>query len=348
MTPKEFNTEIKNGIHGFFLLCGEEVYLRAHSMSLLRSSLLGGDAAVFGHERIFFDESSLEKVAAALEAMPLMSETRLVEISGVNFVKMKDSAFDEFCSLVKEHSDDESLVCTVTVSPGEIDFGTQKKPDKKFAALSKILTPVVFGREQPAALSRWLYKHFLAEGISIAPQLCDSIVKSLGCDMSALSNAAVKICAYVKSGGRGEVTKDDIAENITDSIEIAAFDFDNAVVFDNLSRSLEIFGEQISQGRKESEFLGSILRIYSNLALVKNLSDAGLCQKEIASKLKIHEYTVSLYIKFTNRNDTAAIENCLFECYNCFIASRRFGGERYRKAAVENLLCRLHMIRSAK
>lgn len=321
MTPNEFRAELKK-LSGGYLFCGEENYLKRHYLDALRKASVDV-SDVFNHISINSESYTPERLFSAIEALPMMAEKKLIEISSLPFSQMKEDELDEFCSVMQRLSDYEYNIVVVYTETDELDIGTDKAPSKEFAMLCKHLTPVVFAKETPARLASWTAKHFASELIIAPPDEVRLLLDRCGCDMFALSNEIDKLSCYLKSQGRERLTKEDIILICGERKEIAAFDFANAILDGDPKRAFSILDEMKNQKEKPELILAGISRVVGDLVIIRTMLDRGLTYLQISEKLKgikgngsFSDKKVALYAKNASRTTPERLNRLAERCYD--------------------------------
>jgi DNA polymerase III delta subunit len=101
----------------------------------------------------------------------------------------------------------------------------------------------------------------------------------------------------------------------SESKEIAAFDFTDAILNGRPDDAFSILGELKLRKEKPEILLSSMARVICDLLTVKVLTDSGLTASTIASRLSWHEYKVGLYVKSASRCSTAILHRLAERCY---------------------------------
>lgn len=317
MTPNEFRSELKKLSLGY-LFYGEEGYLKRHYLDSVRKATVEeGDA--FNHILINSENYSPSRLFASIEALPMMAEKKLIEVSSIMFSDMNESELDEFCSVIERLPDYEYNALVVYTEPDELDVGTKKQPTASFSRLCQSLKPVAFERETPARLSSWIAKHFASELIIAPPDEVKLLLDRCGCDMFALSGEIDKLACYIKSQGRERLTREDVLYVGTERKEIAAFDFVNAISDAKTDRAYYILGDMIKQKEKPEIILASISRTIGDMSIIKALSNSGMTIPDIAKKLKFNEYRATLYAKSASRISSERLKDLTRRCYEADI-----------------------------
>lgn len=300
MTYSEFRSVLKKGAYGSFFFYGPEAYLKRHTLAAIRNKIASGENA-FNHFRFNQDSYSAEKAWDAVQC-PVFSESgKLVEIEGLSFDAMSDGEIDDLCALMKNAEKYETTLVLYT-EPDEFDPGTEKQPTKLFKKFAASAVPVLFARETQAKLIKWIQQHFSAENVFASADSAESLIARCGTDMFALSSEISKLSAYVNSRGPDgdglrRLTQDDIAVVCAQNDEFDAFAMTDAIISGDSKKAFAVLSDMKSRREKPEIILGGICSTACDMYLIKTLSDLGLSKNEIASKLKIHEYRVGLYLK---------------------------------------------------
>ena len=150
----------------------------------------------------------------------------------------------------------------------------------------------------------------------------EALLAQSGTSMDALAGEIAKLCAYAKQNGREEVTAEDV-ENVASRVgESDAFGLTNAILEGNAARAYACL--QDMKGRKVEPTLAiaSVARTYADLLTVRSFAEAGLSQKEIATRLKMHEYKVGLYWRAAKKRTPGQLEEALAFCSRADNASK--------------------------
>lgn len=313
MTAAEFRKEL-NHLRGGYLFCGDEDYLKRRYLDSVREALVS-EGDVFNHICLTVDTYSVDRLMAAVEALPVMAETKLIEVSGVSLNGMNEGELEELTSVLATLPSYEYNVLIFYCQADEVDPGTVKQPSKLIKQLAEVIKPVVFWRETPARLAAWTAKHFAAEQIVAPPDAVSLLLNRAGCDMFTLSSEIEKLCWYLKAQGRETLTEADVLSVSSESKEIAAFDFTNAILDGNPGAAFSILNELKLRKERPEILLGSIARVVCDLLTVKVLTDSGLPASAIASRLSWHEYKTSLYVKSASRCGAQRLHHLAERCY---------------------------------
>ncbi|MGM9648101.1 MAG: DNA polymerase III subunit delta [Eubacteriales bacterium] len=308
MTVTELSKKLKSDPRGVYLFYGEEEYLKRRYLEQIRSAVIGDDPeASFNHIKISGDLPSL---SAELDGLALLGGDRLIELWDTDFSKIGGEQLESLCEVLSAAEDTVILY----THPDEFPAGTPKKPSPQLAALQKCTVAVHFERQKPAALQGWLARHATAQGCFLSPELCRKMIDYCSADMFVLAGETEKVCAYVMAQGRNVIEEKDILTAASPSAIYGAFDFANALLDRDKAKAFILLSDMIRRKEKPQEILGTVSRMMSDLLQIRVLRDCGMTPGEIASKLKMHEYVLSLRLQSAMKRTVEQLEQTAARC----------------------------------
>lgn len=314
MIYSEFLSELKSGPHGAYLFYGPEAYLKVNARKSLRENVTPGDTALFN--RFVFESETPDADAMwnAVNAVPVMSDKKLIEIIGLQIDNLKEDELSELCSLLKA-SDTDDCVTMLYTEPDEFDVGTEKKPSQAFKMLSSVSKPVNFQKETPARLVKWIKKHFDSDHITVGAELPALLIERCGPDMFSLTGEISKLTAFALRNGKNEITADDLETVCPRNADFDSFALTDAILNSDADKAFSVLSIMKSNKERPEMILSSISGVACDLLIVRLLSDSGLSKSEISAKLKIHEYRVGLLLKTASRSTPEILRNFTNRCY---------------------------------
>ena len=338
ITEADFRRQIKKCAPGGYLFFGDEDYLKAFSLNSLRDAVCP-DPSLAPFNDIRPDPQGLtpEALLGALSTLPVMSETKLVEVSGMSFREVKGRLLDDFCDVLAMLPELDYNILVISVPAGGIEEGyLPKRPSAVLKKLGELLTPVRFEKSSPAMLSRWVGRHFAANGVSADPMLCRRLIDYCGTDMYRLSSETDKLSWYTLAAGRKEAVMSDIERVNTADTGYDSFAFANAVMENRSADALRILAEMKRRRTEPAAIMAEIISTFCMMHSVRLLTDGGLSKSEIAKRLKIHEFRVGL----CQRNG-AGIERLRHALDLCADADAAIKLSPQGYIAIERLICAL-------
>lgn len=325
-----FRAELKKGVSGGYLFCGDEGYLLRHSLRALVRAVFGTADDPFNHVRI--DYADDQNVADAVAAMPAFADKRIVEVWGCDFTHARADFLEPMYEAMPLVAENPQTVLVVCVTPYELDV-SGGRGTRIYNELSKYLCPVVFAKETPASLAKWAGAHFAHENVAADRALIQLVIDRVGRDMYALAGEIDKLCAYVRAQGRDAVTEADVLAVVTLNPEIGAFDFSNAVTAGDLEKAMFIFSQMRSRKQDPTFILSTVTSCYVKMERVSALADDGCTVEEIMKKLKMKQYPVKINLAAARRLGKDKLEKALRLCGETDYKVKYTGGDNYVKVS---------------
>ena len=318
ITPADFRDTLKKGLRGGWLFYGEEAYLKQHALTEVRKTLGGdSDELSLSHRKLSCAEFDIEAMTDAVATVSLLDtgDKRLTEFHELPLNSLKENEWKQLLSLLEELPNYPDTVLILYTTPEELDVGSNPKmPSKAFTRLSEYLTPVHFAHETDARLLKWVGKHFSAQGIVCPSLLGEILLAHIGHDMFTLAHEIDKLCAYLSSASRTELTEEDVYNVCAHNLEADAFAFSNALLERNCDRAYALLNDMRLHKEKPVFVLSTVARVAVDLLAVKQLSAAGMPIGEIAKKLKMHEYKAGLYQRFARDRSDRKLRSLVDAC----------------------------------
>ena len=103
---RRFKADLKAGTLGsFYIICGEEAFLRSHYVELATKKLTDGPAGEFNFHRFSADDCTPQALADAIDAMPMMAERTLVRVDDVDLFKQPEGAREQYAAILSDIPD---------------------------------------------------------------------------------------------------------------------------------------------------------------------------------------------------------------------------------------------------
>ena len=293
-----FRKELKNGLCGGFLFFGEEDYMKSFAMRAAREAVCPDETfAIFNEIRIDALGYSASALLDALIPPPMMTDKKIVTVSGLNIGAMRQNEIADLCEALGELPKYDYNLLIISVPAGQIDEGyIPKKPSPILTKLSEFLTPVYFEPISGARLTSWVGKHLQHNGVSASPAVCAEIVNYCGRSMYTLSSETEKLAYYVLQNGRTEVSLEDVKNVSIAEISSDTFALANAIVGGRGDDALKALGVLKFRRVEPVMVMGEVSAIVSDLVKIKAMCAGGMSPAAISAALKMSEYKVKRYV----------------------------------------------------
>ena len=337
----EFRKRLRGELWGCYVFFGEEDYLKSYCVKAARENICPDEGlACFNDIAIDFPDFTVDALADALAAPPMMCERKLVVVKSFDFGAVKPTDVDALVTLMGQYREDRENLLILSVIPDGLVVGyLPKRPSALFKRLTDVCTPVHFEASTPAKLYAWAARHFQHEGIAANDDAVKYLVEYCGRSMYALSFEIGKLCAYLHASGRGEVTREDIRFVTVPEEECDSFALSNAVMAGDRAGALSVLSVMKFRQVKPEFALAEIAGLYCNLYQIKLLMTEGLGQADIAKILKLHEYKAGLYMKSAARHTEQSLARAVSLCQDADLAMKTYAKRNYEQ--IEKLVCLL-------
>lgn len=303
MKEDVFRKELKNGLGGGFLFFGDEDYMKSFLLRAAREAVCPDETfAIFNDIRIDALDYSAHGLLDALIPPPMMTDKKIVTVSGLNIGGMRQSEISDLCEALGELQKYDYNLLIISVPAGQIDEGyIPKNPSAIIKRLSEFITPVYFEPISGARLTSWVGKHLQHNGVTASPAVCTEIVNYCGRSMYTLSAETEKLAYYVLHNGRSEVTSADVKNVCIAEISSDTFALANAIISGRGDEALKAL-EVLKFRRVEPVIvMGEVSSTVCDMIKVKVLMKEGMSPVAIAAAIstlghKVSEYKVKRYM----------------------------------------------------
>ena len=272
---KNIQEDIKTGnFKQAYLLYGEEAYLKQQYKHKLVQALNPEDDTMnFNHYE--GRNIDVKELIDLCETMPFFADRRVVLLEDTGFFKNK---CDELADYMKELPD---YLCLVFVED-EVD-----KRSKMYKAVKSCGRIGEFARQDEKTLMQWAAGILKREGKNITQRDMELLLTMTGIDMGNLRMELEKLITY--TGDRNVVT---IQEVCTTQTQNKIFDMVRAVTEKNQKRALDLYYDLLTLKEPPMRILFLLAKQFRQLLLVKEYTEEGVAQPEMASRLGVPSFVV--------------------------------------------------------
>ncbi len=317
---KRIEEDIKNGLfHPVYLLYGEETYLvHKYRDSLRKAVVADGDEMNFSYFQ--GDGIDFNEVREIADTLPFFQEYRFVLIEDSGLFKNANDFADYLPSMP------ESTVLAFA----------EKEVDKR-SRLYKYVKKNGLAVEMKA-MSAKDTKQFVTEklkeaGREIRGSTAAYFLAQVDNSLLNLENEIEKLAAYTL--GRGEVRREDIDAVCSVQVTGQIFQMLDAVAEGKKAQTVRLYHNLLSVRESPMAILYLLTRHFSILLQIKEIGQ-GISRAEIASKIKIPEFTVGKYQAQARHFSAARLQEMIESCVDAEYAFKR--GRIQSQIGVEILL----------
>ena len=301
LTDAMFRKKIEKDATGGYLFFGDEDYLKAYALKAAREVACPDPSlAIFNEMNVdcTATDKFTDQLWSAIAAAPMMADTKLVTMTGLDVDSLKASDVDALCAAIASIEEFDFNLLIISVPAGMLDEGyLPKRPSATLQKLCEHLTPVHFPKVAPQKLGGWIVRHFEHNGVRAESGVPAAIIERCGGDMFTLSGEVDKLSFYALSNGRDVVTLSDVPLVTCPNDEFDSFALSTAVAEGNSARALDVISLMKARRIEPVIVMAELSKTLGDMLAVKVLLGARKSPAEIAAALKIKsEYQVKMII----------------------------------------------------
>ena len=294
------NQDIKSGdFKRFYLLFGEEEFLKQSYKKRLRQAVAGDDTMNYN----YFEGKGLDvqELISLANTMPFFSDRRLILVEDSGCFK---AASDELMEALPDIPD---TTCMVFV---ESAVDTRNRLYKKVKELG---SAVELKRQSASQLAVWAGRILAQNGRKITSSDMNLFLERTGDDMETIRTELEKLISYTM--GQEIVAREDIEAVTTVQVTNKIFDMVAAIVAGKTKIAMDRYEDLLTLKEPPMRILFLIARQFNQILLVKEMMASGNDKSAIASKLKIPPFAAAKLMpqarNFTKEQLAGCVEACV-------------------------------------
>ena len=294
------NQDIKSGdFKRFYLLFGEEEFLKQSYKKRLRQAVAGDDTMNYN----YFEGKGLDvrELISLANTMPFFSDRRLILVEDSGGFK---AASDE---LVEALPDIPDTTCMVFVESA-VD-----KRNRLYKKVKELGSAVELKRQSASQLAVWAGRILAQNGRKITSSDMNLFLERTGDDMETIRTELEKLISYTM--GQEIVAREDIEAVTTVQVTNKIFDMVAAIVAGKTKIAMDRYEDLLTLKEPPMRILFLIARQFNQILLVKEMMASGNDKSAIASKLKIPPFAAAKLMpqarNFTKEQLAGCVEACV-------------------------------------
>jgi len=345
MSYRQLMNDIKtNSIKPVYLIYGSETYLIDKGWEALKNAIVTSFPEL-NYTQLEGEKLDISELSAACETFPFGTEKRLVAVRDLVAFKSKGESEEQasdrndpkpFVDIIQNIGD---TACLLFVSYGSVD-----KRKKLVNELKKYGGVYEFDRIDRDDLAQWVKRELGKGGKNIGSRELEHFINSTGYldkngnkSLYDIENEVRKLISF--TGKSAEVRMEHIEAIVPRNLENDIFKLINACSEKDVDRSLRVYSDLLLEGESSLGILALLTKQIKNILGVAELHAKRYDGRAISEKLKLHEYTVKLCIKYSSTLKHPVLMSAFRKCIDTEygIKSGRIG----EKMAMELLLVTL-------
>jgi DNA polymerase-3 subunit delta len=279
----------------FYLFHGEDEFSRSETLAALKEKM--GDPGLAELNTIVFEGSkvTLGELQHACDSVPFMAERRLVIVEGLLAHLEPKGEERALSAWQKEYLEGltqylKRLPETTRLVFVEDKSISERNPVHRLALTDKCGHVREFKPPQRRELNRWVEERVRKKGGQISPAAVEELAAFVGSDLRLLDQEIEKLVVYV--GQAHPISGDDVHLLVSYVQEANIFEMVDALGQRDGQQAAKLLHQLLDAGEHPLALLGMIVRQFRIMIQVKELSERGLSQQDIAARLRLHHFVV--------------------------------------------------------
>ena len=309
MTHDEFFKSLKTGAPtGLYLFEGEEEHIKRSALSQLESAL---NLGTFSDMNVTaMKDPDADKLIAASETLPFMSDKRLVVVRESGMLSGKAKDYDE-ASSAERLKDYLPALPETTVLVFYVR-GAADKRKKLYQTIKKCGKIVTFDRLDQRQLQSYIARTLKKAGLAVTSDACDRLIYSVGDDLTTVLSETEKLIAYCD--GRDNVTADDIRAVCSARTEYRVFELAQTVLEGRSTQAFAMLRALLTDGEQPLMLLALLNRQCRQVYDAKICMNKGQSQAAIAGMLGIPPFAVKQLTALARMYSEEALSQMVRRC----------------------------------
>ena len=281
---QELKTALKSKTpNRLYFFHGEEMFLLRHYLGQLKKLLVDDLTESFNYTRLNNENFTLQTFADAVEELPMMAETTMVQVEDIDIFKLPESDREKLTEVFSDVPD----YCTVVFLFETVAWKPDKRYKKLWDAVDDNGTVVEFAKQNQRDLIAWIGRHFASRGKRIATDLCAYLIDITGGTMTALASEISKIAAY---SGADEIKKSDIDAVTEPVMDAVVFHMTDAMSRGDYGFAMTKLQQLLKMQEEPIGILGAIGNHFRRLSTARTLLDNGRNASELMKLCGMQDY----------------------------------------------------------
>ena len=257
---------------GLFVVAGQEKYMvKRLARQLMKRA--AGEAFPEFNDQAFTDESALDSIGDAAQALPFFSDRKCVSVADFDVETKNSQDLDKLYELWELSPESTTLLFWYPT----LDFDAKRSAKwKKFLKQAQEQGTVVFCEHRSQQeLLRFLAREAEKAGCVLSRPSGLKLLEYAGQDPTALRNELEKLCSYALGQGETEITGQMIEELVAKSMETTVFLMAKALVGGEYETAYSLLDALFYQREEPIAIVGALGASYLDMYRVRAALESG-------------------------------------------------------------------------
>lgn len=284
----------KKNLQSTYLLIGKEAFLMQETVQLIVDASLMEEEKDFNLSVYDMEETAIETAIEDAETLPFMGEKRVVIIKNPTFLtseKKKDKVDHRIDKLEQYMNTPAPYTIIIFLAPYE-KLDERKKITKLIKKQSVVIEMNTLSDQETI---KWITDIAEQEAVYLSKEAVDELMVLTAGDLMIMYQEIKKLSTYVGEGG--SITPDTVKLLVARSLEQNIFELIDNVIHKRSKEALQIFYDLLKNNEEPIKILSLLVNQFRLILHVKELSNTGYGQQQIASTVKVHPFRVKLALE---------------------------------------------------
>lgn len=294
---QRIDEDIKNrAFHRFYLLYGEEDYLKKLYKNKLKKAILYGSDDI---NYSYFEGKDIDtgNIKETMETLPFFSDYRLAVIENSGFLKS--------ANILADYLKDMPQTSVVVFVEKEID-----KRNKLYKFINKNGLVAEMGQMGIKDLRNFIALMLKRNNKQMKTATADYFLQQAGSSLYNLTNEMDKLISYTY--GREEITVEDIDAVCCVQVTGRIFQMIDNAVTGNTSEALKLYKSLLELRESPMSILYLVTRQFNLLLQAK--AAGSITKNELAARMKVQPFAAGKYLNQAARFKASQLKVILNEC----------------------------------
>ncbi len=270
-----------------FFLYGQDSYRVKEKIDEIVSEYHKKYSSGLSLARLDMSNEDVLAVRENVSVVSMFSEKKLIILSNVFGDKTKEKELLEYLA-DKNINEDEDVILIIR-------HDSSQKVNARNAFLLFLLKS---GKSQEfklltlPKLREWIIAHLRQDKLKISDGAIQMIMDFVGNDLWQISQELSKLSSFVLQDKKDIIDENDIKCLVMPKVDSNIFTTIDCLGNKDRKRTLELLRAHFQTGENELYILSMFVYQFRNITQVKDLLDAGVAERDIASQTKISPYVV--------------------------------------------------------
>lgn len=254
----------KSDFSNLYFLYGEEKYLVLHYAQKLMEKAQGTAFEEFNFQRFDGSSASVDQIADAAQALPLMAPRKCVAVSDLNVDGLRAPEMhklEELLSILPE-----TTVLIFYLPTLAADARKSKKWKQFLDLVDRKGSSVLLKKRTRSELEKLLCAAAEKRGCTLSRPDARKIIDFAGTDLQNLLNEMEKLCSFT---AQGKITASAIEQIVVKNLEARVYDLSKAILSRSYDRAYRILALLFDQNEEPVSVLAVLSSAYLDLYRVR-------------------------------------------------------------------------------